>query len=492
MNICMSTILRNTSPNHISAYCGSMLPSLLAGIREKRHLGSLWVDRNGTDLFERSKQLVMDKASSIRKQGAFLPAIASMELGSVDAEKKAVQFGAGAIGRGFLAPIIAQAGFRISFLDADQTLIDTLRSSDCYYVNMSGRERTISDLHLLNSVTQREYAVAEVIRASMITTSVGPKILPMIAPTIADGVFRRMLFGIENNLNIMFLENMPVTPVNDFRGIEDQLAEFRTSFFDAASSMFFNHIQESQFANYVEKHIGMARAIGHYPTGLIMGDPLNISVAGHGHFIPVDAKGFKGRRTGIPQMKLSQGYDALAMQKLFAFNMTHALVAYLGFVNGALRTDKAMEVPEIRTIFEGAMSEIESALTRQFGFSEAQTAVYRSHTTSIFEEYQDSVFRVGGDPFRKLAPNDRMIGAARLCLMTGVRPENIAKGIAAGIFYAINVSPDNDKTVSIPRDVTEPEDKLQYMLQVVCGLTPDDRLYSMVLDSYREIAKSRS
>jgi len=488
----MSTILRNTSPNHISAYCGSMLPSLLAGIRGKRHLGSLWVDRNGANVYPKAKKLIMDKAAEFRDQGTYLHTYASMELGSVDAEKKAVQFGAGAIGRGFLAPIIAQAGFRISFLDADQALIDTLRSSDCYYVNMSGRERTISDLHLLNSVAQREDAVAEVLRASMITTSVGPKILPMIAPTIADGVFRRMLFGIQTNLNIVFLENMPVTPINDFRGIKDQLAGFRQSFFEAASKLFINPNQEGQFAEYVEKHIGMARAIGHYPTGLLMGDPLNISVAGHGHFIPVDAKGFKGRRTGIPQMKLSQGYDALAMQKLFAFNMTHALVAYLGFVNGALRTDKAMEVPEIRTIFEGAMREIESALTRQFGFSEAQTAVYRTHTTSIFEEYQDSVFRVGGDPFRKLAPNDRMIGAARLCLMTGIRPENIAKGIAAGIFYAINVRPENDKTVTIPQDVTEPEDKLQYMLQEVCRLTTDDELYTMALDSYREIVKSRS
>lgn len=488
----MSTILRNTSPNHISAYCGSMPPDLFAGMRQQRNLGSLWINRNGTDLFERSKQLVTDKASSIREQGAFLPAIASIELGSVDAEKKAVQFGAGAIGRGFLAPFIAKAGFRISFLDADQTLIDTLRASDSYHVNIAGKAWEISDLHLLNSVTQRENAITEVIRASMITTSVGPKVLPRIAPAIAEGVFRRMLFGIETKLNIIFLENMPVTPVNDFRGIEDQLAGFRKSFFEAASSMFFNTNQENQFAGYAEKYIGMARAIGHYPTGLLNGDPLNISVAGHKHFIPVDAKGFKGRGTGVPQMKLAQGYDALAMQKLFAFNMTHALVAYLGFVNGVLRTDKAMEVPEIRTIFEGAMSEIESALTRQFRFSEAQTNDYRAHTTSIFEEYEDSVFRVGGDPFRKLAPNDRMIGAARLCLMTGIRPENIAKGIAAGIFYAINVSPDNDKTVSIPRDVTEPEDKLQYMLQMICGLTPDDELYTMVLDSYREIVKSRS
>jgi len=484
--------LKNAPLNPVSAYCGSMSPSLLAGIRQQRHFGSLWIDRNGTDLSRRSKQLVLEKACNIREQAAFLPAIASIELGSVDAEKKAVQFGAGAIGRGFLAPFIAQAGFRISFLDADQALIDTLRASDCYYVNMGGRERTISDLHLLNSVAQRGDAVSEIIRASMITTSVGPKVLPRIAPTIAEGVFRRMLFGIENKLNIIFLENMPVTPVNGFRGIEDQLAEFRTSFFDAASSMFFNHSQESQFADYVQKRIGMARAIGHYPTGLLMGDPLNISVAGHGHFIPVDAKGFKGRSTGVPQMKLAQGYDALAMQKLFAFNMPHALVAYLGFANGILSTDKAMEVPEIRNIFEGAITEIESALTRQFGFSEAQTAIYRTHTMSIFEEYKDSVFRVGGDPFRKLAPNDRMIGAAKLCLMTGVRPVNIAKGIAAGIFYAINVRQENDKTISIPRDVTEPEDKLQYMLQVVCALMPDTELYDMVLNSYRELVKSRS
>ena len=49
------------------------------------------------------------------------------------------------------------------------------------------------------------------------------------------------------------------------------------------------------------------------------------------------------------------------------------------------------------------------------------------------EALQDTCQRVGGDPVRKLGPEDRLIGAAFLALEQGVIPAYIAAGAAAGV-----------------------------------------------------------
>ncbi|MBM3459313.1 MAG: hypothetical protein FJX77_12380 [Armatimonadetes bacterium] len=48
----------------------------------------------------------------------------------------------------------------------------------------------------------------------------------------------------------------------------------------------------------------------------------------------------------------------------------------------------------------------------------------------------DAIARVGRDPLRKLGPEDRLVGAARLCLAEGVPPDPILVGIAAALRYA--------------------------------------------------------
>jgi len=47
---------------------------------------------------------------------------------------------------------------------------------------------------------------------------------------------------------------------------------------------------------------------------------------------------------------------------------------------------------------------------------------------------KDTCQRVGGDPARKLSPEDRLIGAAKLAIEQGISPAYIAVGAAAGLF----------------------------------------------------------
>lgn len=471
----------------ISAYRGATDPAFFNAIKNVRPLGALRIDRNNTDLEPQFQDHAHTYTQIYRHFPEYQEAQASFELESVDAIKKTVQIGAGAIGAGFLAPLIADAGHRISFLDASQPLIDRLRTADCYYVDIAGETRQMTDLHILNSITEQPAAKTELIRASMVTTSVGHNVLPRIAPMIAESVFLRSVLVIDMPVNFIFLENFPVTPTEGFKGIEDQLGPFKTAFYAKAHELFRSEEQENDFWKYMREYVGFSRAIGHYPATVLNDSPYCLKVSGRNHFIPVEGAGFAGGETKVPEMRLESSYDRLALQKLLAFNMPHALVAYLGFANGINTIGEAMKNGPVLETFEKAMEEIELALSRQFGFSEEETAIYRQHTRSIFEEFkEDTVFRVGGDAARKLSPGDRLIMAARLCLHTQVPCPGIAKGIAAGIWYAINVSGSNDpKAIVFPENVFTAEDKRDYILNDICNLDSEDPLYKLVMEQYK-------
>ena len=59
--------------------------------------------------------------------------------------KKAVIIGAGQTGRGFIAPIVQENGYAITFLDKDHALVEQLRKEKEYtvsYLEESGNRST--------------------------------------------------------------------------------------------------------------------------------------------------------------------------------------------------------------------------------------------------------------------------------------------------------------------------------------------------------------
>lgn len=466
----------------ISAYRGNVAElefrAMLARPRADagRPLGSIWMRPDGTDLYQSISRNQEDNTRRyIKATGYRFPYISSLtsiQGGSIDATDKVVVIGAGAMGRGLLAPVFAQAGKRISFLDGNQEVIDALGRENQYSVSIGGDNITMTDIHAINNLQDREAAVAELIRAQIVTTSVGPKVLPMIAPTIAKAVYWRMIFGIQEPLNVIFLENLPIEVSDDFKTVKDQLLEFRAAFFAGRET-------DSAFQDYVEQKVGFSMAIGNYPGGFIDKDPLRIAISGHDHMIPVNGKTFIGC-IDVPQVELVDNFDALVCQKLFAFNSLHALVAYMGFAKGVKTIPEAMGIGSVREVFEGAMTEVGMALAEQFGFDSSHSLAYDRHIREIFTSFSDTIYRVGGDPYRKLLPNDRLLGAASLCSKNGVLPENIAVGIAAGINYALKVSPDDDPTRAAHPELNTYED----FVQTICGAGMNYELQEMVSRAY--------
>ncbi len=122
---------------------------------------------------------------------------------------KALHFGAGNIGRGFIGKLLADAGIELTFADVNQTVLDALNARHSYQVHVVGENEQVDTVSGVNAVSSIGDEVVDLIaEVDLVTTAVGPVVLERIAPAIAKGLAQRKAQGTERPLNIIACENM--------------------------------------------------------------------------------------------------------------------------------------------------------------------------------------------------------------------------------------------------------------------------------------------
>ena len=122
--------------------------------------------------------------------------------------KQAIQIGAGNIGRGFIGALLSQAGWHVTFADVVEPIIDALNRDHGYTVHILDKdpgEIAISNVDGVIS-TSPEFA-QRVAQCDLITTAVGPNVLPIIAKSIAAGIQARKAAGNTEPMNVVCCEN---------------------------------------------------------------------------------------------------------------------------------------------------------------------------------------------------------------------------------------------------------------------------------------------
>ena len=127
--------------------------------------------------------------------------------------------------------------------------------------------------------------------------------------------------------------------------------------------------------------------------------------------------------------------------KLYGHNATHALAAYLGAIRGFQRIAELGSDPGIMSFLRAAfIEESGEALIRKHGgidplFTRAGYAEYADDLLGrmVNPFLGDAVERVGRDPERKLAWDDRLVGTMRIALRMRVLPRRYAVGAAAAL-----------------------------------------------------------
>ena len=110
--------------------------------------------------------------------------------------KKAIQFGAGNIGRGFIGGLLSKAGYHVVFADVNQEIIDKINEDKKYTIfvkDVESSEIVITDISGVNST--KPELIDEVKEAEIITNLAKP--LDAIIDYFIKSFFCRFLISIK-------------------------------------------------------------------------------------------------------------------------------------------------------------------------------------------------------------------------------------------------------------------------------------------------------
>ncbi|WP_213991266.1 mannitol-1-phosphate 5-dehydrogenase [Sodalis sp. dw_96] len=377
---------------------------------------------------------------------------------------KALHFGAGNIGRGFIGKLLADAGIEVVFADVNQVVLDALNARHEYEVHVVGEQSRVETVRNVSAVHSGSPEVAALIATvDLVTTAIGPQILERIAAGVAQGLIQRHDAGNTRPLNIIACENM-------VRGTS-QLKQH-----------VLNALPE-QYHQWVGQHVGFVdSAVDRIVPPAQAGnqDPLAVTVETFSEWI-VDKTQFKGEPPAIPGMELTDNLMAFVERKLFTLNTGHAITAYLGQHSGHKTIRDAILDPAIRQVVKGAMEESGAVLINRYGFDPQKHAAYINKILQRFENpyLHDDVERVGRQPLRKLSAGDRLIKPLRGTLEYGLRHDNLVKGIAAAMHYHSEQDPQAQEWAAL-LEKSGPEAALAQ----VSGLEKDSEVVEQVVNIY--------
>ena len=383
---------------------------------------------------------------------------------------KFVQYGAGNIGRGFIGPLFSQAGYEVVFIDINRTVVDRLNADRAYPIRIvsdaGAEEILIRNVRAVNGLDTEKVA-EEIASADIMATSVGVNVLPHIAPLLAAGFRRRWALSSPSSprpLDVLLCENLHHAGRFMANLLKEQLAPEDIPLLD-------RHI------GWVEASIG--RMVPVMTEEMQAGNPLRVVVEAYCE-LPVDRDAFRGPIPAVPHLMPASPFAFYVDRKLYIHNMGHATAAYLGQRKGYTYIWEAVENPEIRSACLAAMDESASALALEYGQSPEDLRAHAEDLVRRFGNRQlgDTVDRVGRDTLRKLAPEDRLVGAANLCLKKGLFPRHILTGIAA----ALHFQSDDPGTAAVLETVREggPEKALREL----CRIDPASQTGREILARY--------
>lgn len=349
--------------------------------------------------------------------------------------KKAVQFGAGNIGRGFIGALLSQAGYHVTFADVAQVVIDKINEDKNYTVHVmdvSCEDQLITNISGVNSTTPE--AVDVIAEADVVTTAVGLVILPRIAPTIAAAIEKRMASGIKECMNIIACENA-------IRAT----SQLKTAVYDRLSD---------EGKAFADEYVGFADcAVDRIVPPVKSANFIDVVVESYYEW-DVEKSGFKGEIPQIPGMTLVDDLMAYIERKLFTLNTAHCITAYLGKLRGLATIDQAIADPEVYAIVSAAMKESGAGLVQKYGFDAEKHAAYIEKIIGRFKNpyLQDDVTRVGREPLRKLSPTDRLISPLTTAVSYGLPVDHLVVGIGAALRYD---NPEDAQSVELQAKIAQ-------------------------------------
>ena len=373
--------------------------------------------------------------------------------------KKAVHFGAGNIGRGFIGLLLSKAGYHVTFVDVAASLVDDINELGKYYVQIVGddpKRILVENVSAINSDKNLDALLDAIVEADIVTTAIGPNILKFIAPNIAKGLIKRVAVN-ETPLNIIACENM----VGGSTALKNFVYQNLTD--DAKSK--------------VDKLIGFPDAAVDRIVPLQKNDEkLLVKVEPYAEW-DVDSTGIVGEAPSIDGMTLVDNLSAYIERKLFTVNTGHASIAYLAYQKDIKDISSAMKNADVVEMARRVWKETGTLLIEKYGFDPEKHWKYVETTESRFANpfLSDEVTRVARGPVRKLSPKDRLVSPATQLLERGKTPEALTTVIAAALKFDFN----GDKEAVEVQEYIK-ANGIDAAISHFTGAAPDSELFKLI------------
>ena len=378
-------------------------------------------------------------------------------------QKMLVQFGAGKIGRSFIAQLFALSGYRVTFVDIDEKIINELNKRHNYSVIIrSNEENRVLNIPNVGGVHfQDQDTITETItEADIASISVGKKALSEVLPVLAKGIQKRYKQYPQAPLDIILAENMH----NAAEYVTGELQKYLPSDFPV-----------STYLGLIETSIGKMVPIMRQED--VEADILQVFAEPYNTLI-LDKKAFKNPIPDVEGLAPKDNMKAWVDRKIFIHNLGHAAAAYAGYLYNPAFTYvyEVMETPLLEEYVRKTMKQSAEILQAKYP-GEFNWNDLTEHIEDLIQRFKnralgDTVYRVGRDLFRKLGPEDRLVQPIK----EGIKLNKPLDYLLAALVFGFYFRKTDEHGQLFPQD----EEFIQYfqqgvttVMEKICGFDPE-------------------
>lgn len=381
---------------------------------------------------------------------------------------KVVHFGAGKIGRGFIAELLHDTGYEIVFADVFQPLIEELNQYHNYYlysIENNHERKEIDKVSALSTINQGQEVIDEIVNADLVTTAVIVDNFPKIAGLLAKALKARLDAGKEK-VNVIACENAPYCGnilakelVNTGEITEEELNKIAAIPNQVVDRMVFSYEENGRM-------------------GIEVGNGYELVIEKN-RLIDPESEPIKGAHyTGNIEKYLER--------KLYVVNGGHTGAGYVAHLQGyeIIQDYFASEAG-----FKDArdrMLELSAFVEKKHGFDHQDMVDYVDYSLNrwMTPGVQDPISRISRAPIRKLAPKDRLVQPALGLEAYGLEDDLIVKSIAAGYLFYLE-----DDAQSKELKAFIEENGIEKALKKYSDLDANEGLGKKVLEAYHSLKK---
>lgn len=307
--------------------------------------------------------------------------------------KKILIYGAGAIGRGFLAPLLQKFNIDLSFVDRNGYIINEMKKRKSYKTAVTKE----SGFEIIDVPIKEAFLLGEesnIANYDIIFSCVGPNNCYDLAEKFKQA---KVVISCENDSSSSIKLRELSGNKNIYFGIPDVITS------NTASE---DLKRKDPLATITEKGVLILEK-GSYE---------------------------------LPEDILQVDKDELRMHwmcKLFIHNAPHAIVAYLGWLKGYTYIHEAMADCDIEKIVVGSIGEMTKGVIAAKYATEDFANMYKEKELRRFRNkfLYDPILRVAREPIRKISKDNRLILGLRIAFFNGAMPINTAIGTKAALEY---------------------------------------------------------